>query len=425
VGLHARDLKGLKPDQLFELLADAVARASDKSKALAAVSRILGEESSRKFAPALMGGAAAIRELRMQAHELGLVLDDDALRATKEVAVQWRQLKQVGRGLATELAVRLAPDVAAVLRGVLGWVKANRELLSQRIDFWVRQLERGMTALNLAVRVIGGWDVVFLNVAQGAGLLYLIANLDRLQHLLKLLRVGFTALQVVAEPVLAQLQVQVGALLAELGIGLAPLLLILGGFVFYLGLAALAVDDFLTFWRGGKSVLGDNLDAIERLFPAFRGFRDLVAALVGVGGAAVRTLVMIGAAVLNGLSPAFQLLDQVLESVAERLREIGHLWDQFNIGLGLQFEGAAAGVRSWTARNEGAGWSMADRVNRSVSSAVQAQVDRVSGGSSSVDNSSRSVEQTNNFWGGGGADHLRNLDSALRGARIAVAGGSR
>ena len=421
LGIHTKDLRGLNPAQLLDRVADGATKAGDRAKVLAALSTLLGARVAQKLAPALLSGAAGMGELSRQAHELGLVLDDDALRTTKEVAVQWRLLKAAGQGLANELAVALAPIVTQVLGGFVGWVRANRELLSQRLEFWVRQLTRALEAANVAAHLLGGWRAVFLDIATGVGMLYLIANLEKVEKLLKAIRIGFTVLDIVATPVLETL----GAGAAALGLELAPLLAILAAIVIPITLVGLAVDDFLTFWEGGKSVLGDNLDALQRLIPAFGSVRHLFGALIGLGGSAWRSVALLGGAIASGLAPALQLLDFALRPVIELLTRLQALWDALNAAAGAPLEVLAGLVRVSGAHLEVTSGAVAPALQAGIAGAVQGQVSRVTS-SSSVDNSSRAVSQTNNFLGGGSAtDHLRAMEPALRKAGLAVAGGRR
>lgn len=421
IGIQTSELHDMDPADLFDRLATGALHASNRTRALAALSQILGRGVVLHLAPALLSGAEGMKELRQQAHEFGLVMDDDALRTAKEAAVQFRLLKAAGKGLANELGVALAPLVTEVLKGIVGWVRANRELMSQRIEFWVRQLTRAVNGANDAVHLIGGWEVVFFNVATGAGLLYLIANLEKVEKILGAIRAGFVLVQIVAEPVLETLSA--GA--AGLGFELTPLLLVLAALALPITLIALAVDDFLTFWRGGKSVLGDNLDTIQRYVPAFGAVRELFRALIGLGGAGWRSITLLANAVITGLGPAFTLLGIALQPVIDGLNEIVRLWGEMNALAAAPLEAAAAWVRALGGEGEASAQGAAPGIQRGVARSVQGQVSRITNSSSSTDNSNRQVSQTNNFFGGGGADHVRNLDAAMRKAGVAVAGGRR
>jgi hypothetical protein len=62
LGISFADIAGLTPDDAMYVIADAMMRATDKGVALDAAMTLLGKSAS-KMAPALYGGAAAMREL--------------------------------------------------------------------------------------------------------------------------------------------------------------------------------------------------------------------------------------------------------------------------------------------------------------------------------------------------------------------------
>jgi hypothetical protein len=300
LGIHTRELRTLNPAQLLDRVADGARGAGDRTKALAALSSLLGARVAQRLAPALLSGAKGMGELRKEAHELGLVMSDQQLRVTAEAAQQWRLLNGRGRGLANELAADLAPLVIDVLRGILGWVRANRELLSQRVEAFVRQLTRALEGLNTAVQAIGGWGVVLINVATGAGMIYLLLNLDRVLKLLRSIRVATELAGIAAEPVLEG----IGAALAAAGIEVAPLLAALAALAAVIVLAGLGLDDFITFLRGGKSVLGDGLDTDPALRARVRRGPRPVPGDRRLGGSAWRSVVILTRAIATGLAPA-------------------------------------------------------------------------------------------------------------------------
>jgi hypothetical protein len=420
IGISIQQLKNKRPNELFEMVADAMAKTTNRQLALGAASSLFGEDTAKKLLPALVKGAKGIRALRVEAHELGLVMNDDALRAGKEVSVQWRTLTNTVKGLGQELGVRFAPIVIRVLKGINDWVKANRALLSQRLDFWTRQIERAATGVDLLVRLLGGWQAALVNLATGAGFVYLIVHLEDVLKLLRSIRIATELLGIAAEPVLGA----ISAGLADIGIELAPLLLVVGALVAPFVLLGLAVDDFVTFWRGGKSVLGDNLDTIQSYIPAFGAVRDLFSALIGLGGSVWTSITILARAVASGLAPAFDVLASAVRPVVDLLNQLQALWSALNGIASGQIEALAMTVRSMGGGLQGTAAGIAPVVSAGVASSVQNQISRVSS-SSSTDNSSRSVNQTNNFNGSAGADVGRHLDASMRTALLAVAGGRR
>ena len=83
VGLQADDLAGLSTEEMFETLALAVARIEDPTKR-AAVAMKLFEDSGTQILPLLDQGEQGILALKQEAHELGVVVSDEAVASGAE-----------------------------------------------------------------------------------------------------------------------------------------------------------------------------------------------------------------------------------------------------------------------------------------------------------------------------------------------------
>jgi hypothetical protein len=416
IGIRVDQLKNKNPSQLFDLLAQHVAAATDKGAAMAAVSRLLGEEASRKLGPALVQGADAVKRLKDEAVKLGVVMSDDQLRALKAVGEQWRRLTGLTKGLRNVLAAALAPVVGRLLKSLADWIEANRQLIASGIEKWVERARILLENLNRAVTVIGGWDVVLLQVATGIGMLTLLANLDKVKSLLLGLRIVWAGLGMAA-----------GAAAAATGIAVLPLTLIVLGLVTAVGLLALGLEDLWVWWQGGDSLLKRNLDAVENLIPAFGGLRDLVWALAEAFGSSFTKLGMFKDAVLAGLAPALQLVEPLLDSLLAKFRELSEWWAYGNAIVGSGLSGAADWVRQVTAiTDEGAEFG-ATFAQGQLAGMVQGQVDRVANTTSNIDNSQRTAtfNLQNTFGGAGARDVTEALEGTFRRALPALQGGRR
>ena len=415
VGLGIDQLRGKRPLELFETFADAVAGAEDRNAALAAVVRLLGDDLGRKLNPLLLQGAAGMRALRQEARDLGAVLTDEQLAAAKAVAVQWRQLTTRARSLRLEIGASLAPSVERLLRGLNDWIRANRQLISQRIERTFGAIDAVLTRINAAVQLVGGWDVIFVNVATGAGLLLLLANLGKVQALLSGLQVVVAFLGPILTAALAPLGLTLGGLVAILGSALAAVVLF-----------GLAIDDLVVFLKGGESLLGRNLDRIEALIPAFGGLREVVSAVAERFAVAFRNVRRFVDAIVGGLAPALQLLEALLQPVREELDRLNQLWQLINTTVGAGLSGLASQIRGAASQADAAGVSRAADLEGRISGVVQGVVDRILNQSTvnTTTTNNGTVNQTNHF-GSGGTEAADAMNAALRQAGLAVSGGPR
>jgi hypothetical protein len=412
IGIRVEDLRGLRPGQLFERIADAVSTTADKQKALAAVSRLLGEEAARRFGPAMMKGAAGIRAMRQEAEDLGVVMTDDQLRASIAVADQWRKIRGVAKGLRNEIGAALAPAVLRLTRGLLDWVRANRELLSQRIDTWARRIDAAIETVQALVKALGGWDVALVNLATGAGFFLVLLNLEKLIVLATNARIAWGFLK--------------GVLVAAGFTGAAaftPVVLILGTILGMLGILYLIADDIITFFRGGNSILGDSLDRLERFIPVVGDIRFLVAALGRFFLGAATNAWTLASAVGEGLAGAFSRLWDALLPIRTILDQI---WSRINAIAGTPFRWLGTALDSMTATAGNNAGVVAGQIRSSVAGSVQGTVEDTrrwsEGAARSIDST---VHQNNWITTHGPIDLERAFESANRKASPVVKGGPR
>lgn len=417
LGIGTAELRNKNPSQLFDLLAERLATTADRGKAMAAVSRLLGEEAARKLGPALLSGADAVKQLRLEATELGVVMNDDQLRVTKAVATQWTRLKAVARGLRNEIGAALAPMVERYLRGLMGWVKANRQLISSRIEAWVERLRVSIDLLNAAVRVIGGWDNVLMAVATGAGVLTLLANLGRIEAAVGAIGAALKVLRALA----ATAGIAIGA-------PFIPVAVIIAGLAGALFLLGLVVDDVVTHFRGGQSVLGGWLEIIDGIIPAFGVWRDMWWAVATAVGTGFVELGRFASALVKGLAPALQVVDMAIQPVLLALQTLLGLWLQLNAIAMRPMQAATTWLNSQTAASDNNSRIVASQLQASVASSVQGQVNALrmppttGGGQTNV-----TQNQGISFHGFGisRGDVEQALASENRRAAVALQGGRR
>lgn len=124
VGLAAKDLDGLMPDDQFALIADRISGISDPAHRAAAAMEIFGR-SGTDLIPMMAGGAAGIEEMRQQARDLGLTISgetaDSAAQLNDALGTMWSTVK----GLTLNIGAALAPAVTDLVNRItplIGWI---------------------------------------------------------------------------------------------------------------------------------------------------------------------------------------------------------------------------------------------------------------------------------------------------------------
>lgn len=95
LGISVDDLRGKKPGELFQLIAERVSQIEDPTRRNAAVVRLFGDDIGRKLLPMLLDGAEGMRNMRQEARDLGAVLGQDAVAAAARGSREFRKLREV------------------------------------------------------------------------------------------------------------------------------------------------------------------------------------------------------------------------------------------------------------------------------------------------------------------------------------------
>jgi len=179
-GISVRDANGhLKSNELLMMeVADSVKALTDAGqtqKALDLAEGILGKGYGAKLLPMLNSGAAGIREMREEAHELGLVLGENATENSEAFNNALARARGALRGLGFTIGQEFLPLGTELLGQFKEWIVLNRALIQSKVKEWVVGFQAYLPTLkenffkvtgavgNLFERVdrfasaIGGW----------------------------------------------------------------------------------------------------------------------------------------------------------------------------------------------------------------------------------------------------------------------------
>ena len=108
VGLEAENFVNLPLDEQLLVIADAINKAQGSSQKLAAVSRILGDES-RALVQAFGEGADGIQRLNDRADELNITVTETQAKLAAEFNDTWDETARIFQAVGRELAVTVLP----------------------------------------------------------------------------------------------------------------------------------------------------------------------------------------------------------------------------------------------------------------------------------------------------------------------------
>lgn len=155
LGLDATKLAQLKPDQQFEAIADAMSEIENQGDKVRLAMKLFDTEGVALL-QTMEGGAAAIRELRMEADDLGLTLSQANAEELSKAKENMDEIKAAASGLARELTVTLGPSITTIigfisddlLPSFTEWSSSIGLLDRQLEDLTVNELEARWRRLN-------------------------------------------------------------------------------------------------------------------------------------------------------------------------------------------------------------------------------------------------------------------------------------
>jgi methyl-accepting chemotaxis protein len=294
----ATDATGAQKDQLTLLLqlSDGLAGIENDGERAALAMRLF-EEGGPRLLPLLRQGSAGINALRMRARELGAVLDEETTQAAEDFTDRMTELRLVVTGVRNRIGAALIPVLTQAAERVTDWFIANRRVINQRVDRVVEGITRAVDFMEEAWRRVdkavregpGGWDVIFEQVKK-----------------------VFAAAGIAG--ILRGIAVAVGTVNAAMALLAAnPVTLALGLLAAAVIAAALVIEDFAVFVRGGDSAIGALLESFDRAEPFLMRFNRLVAA----GADLLRALaeVVVGPVVraIDAVLPGFLTWENILK----------------------------------------------------------------------------------------------------------------
>lgn len=333
LGISVKDLKGLSPDGLMQLLADRGGKAADQMAWLATVSKIFGEEGARQFGPLLKDGAANFDALAKKAHEYGLVMSTEALTAARAYGAESAALKGTLTSLKNEITLALMPALGGGAKRMREWIQANRPWITGTITKGVERFTRGAEKVRDILRVIGNGDAMgglerlAKMFAAGLGVAATLKGMSFLMSFLGLIKATLGLISAAGAIAAAKIAAVVAVVTTLF----------------------LVFEDGLTYLRGGDSLLGrwiarakeagGTTGKLGKLVEAFGRFAR--AAFTGIGriiGAVFRTMWRLAKPVLGGMWELLKrgweqvgqpVLDLILDLMISVFDKSGQGWEKF------------------------------------------------------------------------------------------------
>lgn len=161
IGLSAEDLMALKPEEQFEKITQAIADLESPTLRAATAQDIFGRAGTQLL-PMLDLGAEGMAELRQEAHDLGIVFDQEAANRAAELKDSLTRLEGAITGVKFTLAQELMPSVEAAIPLLEDWAKTLGPIIENTLNWYAaedRQIAMHDAWKNMAtekVKFLGG-----------------------------------------------------------------------------------------------------------------------------------------------------------------------------------------------------------------------------------------------------------------------------
>lgn len=117
IGLSMEEVASMSKEDLFSSVIAGLQEMDEGTERTALASQLLGRSAS-ELAPLLNQSADATEEMRKQAHELGGVMSDEAVKASANYADSLQNLQTAVKGLKNGAFAQFLPSVTAVMDGL-------------------------------------------------------------------------------------------------------------------------------------------------------------------------------------------------------------------------------------------------------------------------------------------------------------------
>lgn len=116
----------------------ALSQMTNEQEKAAYASELFGTKLGRELMPALQDGSLSLEDAKKKAKELGIVIDEDTLRAAEEFADTWDDLKRSATAFSQNIISGLMPT----FQNMMDWVLENMPLIKDKISFSLSEAGR-------------------------------------------------------------------------------------------------------------------------------------------------------------------------------------------------------------------------------------------------------------------------------------------
>jgi len=124
-------------EQVLNDLADVIANTQSESERLRIAFKAFDSEGAA-LVNMLKNGSAGLNQMRRDARDLGIVMDEQLIRQSERANDELEKLTRVLKVQFMSAAVGLAPKIAEIAQHTTDWWKINQKIVTQDVAGWIR-----------------------------------------------------------------------------------------------------------------------------------------------------------------------------------------------------------------------------------------------------------------------------------------------
>jgi len=344
IGLDAKKLAAMRPEQAFERIADYMNKLPDDAARAQVGITLFGKSAGPRMAAAMRKGSQGIKELGAEAESLGIIMSESQARSSEEYGNQLNRLKQSVTGLKNQFigsAIGPITEAFAMLRSAIQeQMPAIREL-GQSFGKWLASMVRRLPEIIAKIKEFGSWiSTTVTKVKDFVGgwknLAIIVGVLISFKTILSGLKVVMSALNVLsaAGNVIRGIH---AALTAKTAAGEA----VLTGALIGQKIATIATT--AATWALNVAMMLGIIGAIVAVIAG-------IVLLIKNWDKVVETMKNVGAAIVNFLKPAIDFIKNAFLSVVNFVKNIfgeifGSIKERINMVIGFFSGGFVEGIK--------------------------------------------------------------------------------
>lgn len=272
VGVTAKEFQGLSGPQILGKYYETLKKANVSQAEMTFYMESIANDAML-LSPLLDDNSKKLKEYSQQAHDLGIILDDEAIQATKDFDSSLSLIGTTIKGLLGRLVAELAPGLKDMANNFLSSASKSKDAIDGSITAIVTIIESFMDILREVFGIVSNvWNDLTKDIGDGS--VQQIGFMDAVSGALKGFATVAVGLKVGIQIAFATIRAVIATVCQYISASISTVMNVFGGFrdTIQFGLDVLGIK-FKTFGNIVENVLSFNFSGAKAAFE--RGFNDL------------------------------------------------------------------------------------------------------------------------------------------------------